>query len=53
MIGIIRRIDDLGRISLPKEFRTYLGIKHQEPVEICLEEDCIVIKPRKSDVKEK
>ena len=33
-VGIIRRLDDLGRITLPKEYRTYLGIKPTDKVEM-------------------
>ena len=31
-IGIVRRIDKLGRITLAKEDRTVLGINEQDPV---------------------
>lgn len=32
--GIIRRIDDLGRIAIPKEIRRRLGITEGSPLEI-------------------
>lgn len=32
--GIIRRVDDLGRIAIPKEIRRELGIREGEPLEI-------------------
>lgn len=32
--GIIRRIDDLGRVVIPKEIRRSLGIKEGDPMEI-------------------
>ena len=32
--GIIRRVDDLGRIVIPKEFRRECGIKAGDPLEI-------------------
>lgn len=32
--GIIRRVDDLGRIVLPKELRQTLGIGEKDPMEI-------------------
>ena len=32
--GIIRRIDDLGRVVVPKEIRKYVGIKEGDPLEI-------------------
>lgn len=34
VIGIVRRIDDLGRIVIPKELRMSLGIKEGDPLEI-------------------
>ena len=35
--GILRRIDDLGRIAIPKEIRRALGIHEGEPLEIFIE----------------
>ena len=32
--GIVRRIDDLGRIVIPKEIRRYLSIKEGDPLEV-------------------
>lgn len=32
--GIIRRIDDLGRVVIPKEIRRTAGIKEGDPLEI-------------------
>lgn len=32
--GIVRRIDDLGRIVIPKEIRRELGIRDGDPLEI-------------------
>lgn len=48
--GIIRRIDDLGRIVIPKEIRRAFKIKEGDPLEIFTERDgSIIIKPyRKS-----
>lgn len=39
--GTLRKIDNLGRITLPKEFRRALDLVDGDPVEICLEEDHI------------
>ena len=48
--GIIRRIDDIGRVVIPKEIRRALKIKEGDPLEIYTERDgSIIIKPyRKS-----
>lgn len=35
--GIVRRIDDLGRVVIPKEIRRQLRIKEGDPFEIFLE----------------
>ena len=44
--GIIRRIDDLGRVVIPKEIRRILKIKEGDPLEILTERDgSIIIKP--------
>ena len=37
--GIVRRIDDLGRIVIPKVFRQQLGIKSSDEFEIFLNTD--------------
>ena len=39
--GIIRRVDDLGRVVIPKEIRRTLKIREGDPLEIFLENDCI------------
>jgi AbrB family looped-hinge helix DNA binding protein len=46
--GIERKIDLLGRATLPKEFRKTLGIKPNDPVEIFCYDDGIFIKPVKT-----
>lgn len=42
--GIIRRIDDLGRVVIPKEIRRNYNIREGEPLEIFLEDGGIVFK---------
>ena len=42
--GIIRNIDELGRLVVPKEMRTSLDINCNDPVEILMEEDRIILK---------
>lgn len=37
MTGIVRRIDDLGRVVIPKEIRRNLGIKEGDPLEISVD----------------
>ena len=32
--GIVRRVDDLGRIVIPKEIRRSIGIKEGDPLEL-------------------
>lgn len=41
--GIVRRIDELGRIVIPKEVRRALGIKDGDPLEICRDKDHIIL----------
>ena len=42
--GMIRALDDLGRIVLPIEMRRTLGIAERDLLEITVEEDRIVLK---------
>lgn len=43
--GIIRRIDDLGRVVIPKEIRRTLKIREGDPLEIFLGDDnCVCFK---------
>lgn len=43
--GIIRRIDDLGRVVIPKEIRRSLKIREGDPLEIFIENDnCVCFK---------
>ena len=41
--GVVRRMDDLGRIVLPKELRKSLGIEVKDPIEIFTDEDRIIL----------
>lgn len=41
--GIIRRIDDLGRIVIPKEIRRNMNIRGGDPMEIYLDGDNRVV----------
>lgn len=42
--GVVRRIDDLGRIVIPKEIRKTMHIKDGESLEIFLDSDNIILK---------
>lgn len=42
--GIVRRIDDLGRLVIPKELRGTLGIKDGDPIEIFMNGDKVVLR---------
>ena len=37
--GIVRRIDDLGRVVIPKEVRAQLGIRDGDPLELYMSDD--------------
>lgn len=37
--GIVRRIDDLGRVVVPKEIRRTLKIREGDPIEIFTEKE--------------
>lgn len=43
-IGIIRRVDELGRIVIPKEIRNNLKIKEGSEIEIFTEGKSIILK---------
>ena len=48
--GIVRRVDDLGRVVIPKEIRRQLKIGESNPVEIFLSRDGeIILKPYRTD----
>lgn len=44
--GIVRKIDDLGRVVIPAEMRRTLGVSEGDELEILLEGDHIAIRPR-------
>ena len=43
-LGIVRNIDDLGRVTLPKELRDIRGIKADDPVDIMVDGDMICLR---------
>jgi len=50
--GIVRRIDDLGRIVIPKEIRRTLRIREGDPLEIYVDREGEVILKKYSPVSE-
>lgn len=42
--GIVRQLDELGRIVLPKEMRTNLGMEERDPIEIWAQGDAILLR---------
>ena len=42
--GIVRRVDDLGRVVIPKEIRRACNIREGDPLEIFLQDDAAVFK---------
>ena len=41
--GIVRKIDELGRVVLPKELRKTFGLEKNSPVEIFTNENQIIL----------
>ncbi|MCY1714753.1 AbrB/MazE/SpoVT family DNA-binding domain-containing protein [Caproiciproducens galactitolivorans] len=41
--GIVRKVDELGRIVLPKELRMTLNIKEKDPLQIFVDDDGRII----------
>lgn len=50
--GIVRRIDDLGRVVVPKEIRRTLRIREGDPLEIFTESDGSVVLKKYSPIGE-
>ena len=42
--GIVRQIDDLGRVVIPREIRRSLKIREGDPLEILIEKNCVCFK---------
>jgi len=42
--GVIRRVDELGRVVIPIELRTQFGISEKDPMEIYVEGSSIILK---------
>lgn len=42
--GVVRPVDELGRIVIPKELRKTFNIKEKDSLEIYVEDDMIILK---------
>ena len=42
--GIVRKVDELGRVVIPIELRNKFGITEKDPMEIYVEGSCIILK---------
>ena len=42
--GIVRKLDELGRITLPIELRRTLNISERDPLEIFVDDERIILK---------
>ena len=42
--GIVRKLDQLGRIVIPKELRTTFDLKETDPIEIFVEGEDIILR---------
>lgn len=42
--GIVRKIDELGRVVIPIEIRNKFNIQEKDPIEIFVEDSRIIIK---------
>ncbi len=42
--GIVRKVDDLGRVVLPVELRRTLNIEIKDPLEIYVDGDQVILK---------
>jgi len=43
-IGIVRRVDELGRVCLPIELRRHFGIEYETPLEIFVDGNYILLR---------
>lgn len=42
--GIVRRVDELGRVVIPIELRNKFGISEKDPIEIYVDGSTIILK---------
>lgn len=43
-LGIIRKVDELGRLVIPKEVRNVLGLEEKTPVEMYMDNETVILK---------
>ena len=43
-VGIVRKLDDLNRITIPKEFEVSLNLEKRQPLEIWVDGETILLK---------
>ncbi len=42
--GMVRKLDELGRVVIPKEIRHKLNIEEKDPIEIYIQGESVVLK---------
>ena len=42
--GIVRKVDELGRVVIPMELRRTLGIAERDPMEILVDKESIILR---------
>ncbi len=47
--GMVRKVDELGRVVLPIELRKTMHIANRDPIEIFVDEDKIILKKYEPD----
>ncbi|WLR50891.1 AbrB/MazE/SpoVT family DNA-binding domain-containing protein [Bacillus tianshenii] len=48
--GIVRKVDELGRVVIPIELRRTLGIEEKDALEIYVDDDRIILKKYKPNM---
>lgn len=46
--GIVRKVDELGRVVIPKELRKVFNITEKDPLEIYTDQDNIILRKYES-----
>lgn len=44
--GVVRTTDNLGRLTIPKDYRTVMGIDSDSQLEICLINNMLIVKKK-------